>query len=746
MRPSRRLLPLAALVVTPAASAAEATVQEHLDLVWILVSAALVFLMQAGFAALETGMVRAKNTINVAIKNAGDFIAASLLFWLTGYALMFGPSLAGWWGTGGFALAGVTEPADLAFFLFQLVFAGTAATIVSGAVSERMRFKSYIVVSAFVSGFIYPVSGHWVWGDGGWLADAGFVDFAGSTVVHALGGWVGLAGAMLLGPRLDRFDDHGEPREIPPHNLLLTTLGVFILWFGWFGFNGGSTLVADGSIAGVLVNTTLAAAAGGMAAMLASQAVNGDVVVPRVLNGILGGLVGITAGAAVVGPAGAVFLGAGGGLVAYAGEAFLLRVLRVDDPVGAVPVHAFAGVWGTVALALVAPAAELPAGSALGQLGVQLLGILAVAVWGLGTGLVLFGLLRAAGWLRVPPEDERAGLNVSEHGARTVWLETMRTMQSIAEDGDLTRRAEVEIGTEAGETAQVFNRLLDEFQASMRLFRDNSAELAAHAGQLTSVAGETGEGMGRQREETGRIATATGQLAESVSEVAANAAHAAEAARGADDEAGEARAVMERTEGAINDLARRVEEAGEVIDQVAARSERIGGVLAVIRDIAEQTNLLALNAAIEAARAGHEGRGFAVVAEEVRALSQRTQESTAEIRGIIEELQAGAGEAARAMAEGRERGAASVTEAQQARQRLEAIADRVAEMETLNDRIASAAEEQGQVSRDIDENVAGIHREAEGAAGGAEQAHASSRALAEMAETLRGDVARYRVA
>ncbi|MFW6191271.1 MAG: methyl-accepting chemotaxis protein [Thiohalospira sp.] len=583
MRPSRRLLPLAALVVTPAASAAEATVQEHLDLVWILVSAALVFLMQAGFAALETGMVRAKNTINVAIKNAGDFIAASLLFWLTGYALMFGPSLAGWWGTGGFALAGVTEPADLAFFLFQLVFAGTAATIVSGAVSERMRFKSYIVVSAFVSGFIYPVSGHWVWGDGGWLADAGFVDFAGSTVVHALGGWVGLAGAMLLGPRLDRFDDHGEPREIPPHNLLLTTLGVFILWFGWFGFNGGSTLVADGSIAGVLVNTTLAAAAGGMAAMLASQAVNGDVVVPRVLNGILGGLVGITAGAAVVGPAGAVFLGAGGGLVAY-------------------------------------------------------------------------------------------------------------------------------------------------------------------AGQLTSVAGETGEGMGRQREETGRIATATGQLAESVSEVAANAAHAAEAARGADDEAGEARAVMERTEGAINDLARRVEEAGEVIDQVAARSERIGGVLAVIRDIAEQTNLLALNAAIEAARAGHEGRGFAVVAEEVRALSQRTQESTAEIRGIIEELQAGAGEAARAMAEGCERGAASVTEAQQARQRLEAIADRVAEMETLNDRIASAAEEQGQVSREIDENVAGIHREAEGAAGGAEQAHASSRALAEMAETLRGDVARYRVA
>ncbi|MGM0412570.1 MAG: ammonium transporter [Pseudomonadota bacterium] len=742
----RRLLPLVMLGVAPAASAADTSVQAHLDLIWILVSAALVFLMQAGFAALETGMVRAKNTINVAIKNAGDFITASLLFWLTGYALMFGPSLSGWWGTSGFALAGVEAPADLAFFLFQLVFAGTAATIVSGAVSERMRFKSYIVASAFISGLIYPISGHWVWGDGGWLGDLGFVDFAGSTVVHALGGWVGLAGAILLGPRLDRFDEAGNPRELPPHNLLLTTLGVFILWFGWFGFNGGSTLVADGSVAGVLVNTSLAAAAGGMATLLASQFLHGDVVVPRVLNGILGGLVGITAGAAVVGPAGAVFLGAGGGLVAYAGEVFLLHVARVDDPVGAVPVHAFAGVWGTVALALVAPVSALPAESALGQVGIQLLGVTAFAVWGLGTGLILFGLLRAANWLRVPPEDERAGLNVSEHGARTVWLDTMQTMQSIAESGDLTRRAEVEIGTEAGETAQVFNHLLDELESSMRLFRENSAELAAHAGQLTTVAGETGAGMGRQREETARIAGATSQLATSVGEVAANAAHAAEAARGADEEAGEARAVMERTEAAINDLARRVEEAGGVIDQVAEHSERIGGVLAVIRDIAEQTNLLALNAAIEAARAGHEGRGFAVVAEEVRALSQRTQDSTAEIRGIIEELQAGASEAARAMTEGRERGSASVAEARAARQRLESIAGRVAEMETLNDRIAAAAEEQGQVSRAIDENVAGIHGEAESAAGGAEQAHASSRALAEMAESLRGQVDRYRVA
>lgn len=290
------------------------SIQEHLNILWILIAAAMVFFMQAGFTALETGMIRAKNSINVAIKNVSDMMVTIIAFWIAGFALMFGETWQGWIGMSGFFLQGMESPFKYAFFIFQAVFAGTAATIVSGAVAERIQFKGYIIGSIVLGLFIYPVAGHWIWGgaildgEAGWLADLGFVDFAGSTVVHGLGGWVGLAAVLVLGPRIGRFDEQGQPQDIQGHNIAYSAIGIFILWFGWFGFNGGSTLVADDSVPKVVLNTLLSPAAAGITCFLISlfHSDTALVEVEHVLNGILADLVGITAGCAAVEPLGAV--------------------------------------------------------------------------------------------------------------------------------------------------------------------------------------------------------------------------------------------------------------------------------------------------------------------------------------------------------------------------------------------------------------------------------------------------------
>ncbi len=290
-----------------------------LDIVWVLVCTALVFLMQAGFTCLESGFVRSKNSINVAIKNIVDFLLAAALFWLVGFAIMFGESAAGWVGTTGFLFNDIHQPWLLAFFLFQLAFCGTATTIVSGAVAERMRFAGYLAVAALISGLLYPLMGHWAWGGAesgtatGWLGQLGFVDFAGSTVVHSLAGWVALAAVLIIGPRLGRFDNGGT--VIPGHNLPMAALGTLLLWFGWFGFNGGSTLAVTDETPLILVNTTLAAAFGGLAALGLVWRMTGRPDVGITMNGTLAGLVGITASANIQTPEAAVVIGAIAGAI-----------------------------------------------------------------------------------------------------------------------------------------------------------------------------------------------------------------------------------------------------------------------------------------------------------------------------------------------------------------------------------------------------------------------------------------------
>ena len=391
------------------------------DNVWVLVAAFLVFFMQAGFAMVETGFTRAKNAGNIIMKNLMDFSIGSIFFWLFGFAIMFGQSSGGLFGTTGFFFQVGKLGLDLnipipSFLLFQTVFAATAATIVSGAMAERTKFVSYCVYSAVISLVIYPVVGHWIWG-GGWLGNQGMIDFAGSTVVHSVGGWAAMIGAALLGPRIGKYDENKKPKVIPGHSLTLGALGVFILWFGWFGFNPGSSLSGmDGSIGLIAVNTNLAAAAGAILAMALTWIRYGKPDVSMTLNGALAGLVAITAGCASVDTFGAAMIGLLAGITVVFSVEFFDKVAKIDDPVGAVPVHCFGGVVGTLLVGVFATDGGLIATGSFDLLAVQAVGVIAYAIWTLVLAFGLFQLLKHTIGLRVSKEEEIMGLDLGEHG------------------------------------------------------------------------------------------------------------------------------------------------------------------------------------------------------------------------------------------------------------------------------------------------------------------------------------------
>ena len=409
-------------------------VQNNLNVVWTLVAAILVFLMQAGFALVETGFTRAKNAANIMMKNLMDFAAGSLAFYVLGAALMFGASKsAGWLGWGGLGMPslGAGEGVwDWTFLFFQTMFAATAATIVSGAVAERIEFKSYLIYSALVSAVVYPISGHWMWGSlagessQGWLEALGFHDFAGSTVVHSVGGWIALAGAMMLGPRIGKYRHDGKANPIPGHSLVLGTLGVFLLWIGWFGFNPGSYTAGIGSIGRVAMTTNLAACAGTIAALVTAWIIMKKPDLTMALNGSLAGLVAITAPCDQVTCNAAIVIGLVAGVLVVL-SVFAMDRIHIDDPVGAVSVHCVNGVWGTLAVGLFAAPEALGYGNTMvglfygggfKYLGVQALGAGATCVWAFGTGLAIFFALKKLGILRVSEKTELKGLDVTEHG------------------------------------------------------------------------------------------------------------------------------------------------------------------------------------------------------------------------------------------------------------------------------------------------------------------------------------------
>ncbi|NDY72650.1 ammonium transporter [Desulfobacter hydrogenophilus] len=392
-------------------------VQTHANYVWTLVAAVLVFFMQAGFAMVEAGFTRAKNAINIMMKNLMDFSMGSLFYWAIGFGLMFGVSKTGFFGTTGFFLSDFEvggDPWVLAFWMFQVVFAATAATIVSGAMAERTKFTGYLVYSAVLSALIYPIFGSWAWGSlfngSGWLEGLGFIDFAGSTVVHSVGGWAALAGAIVLGPRLGKFTKDGGIKPILGHNIPLAALGVFILWVGWFGFNPGSTTTADTSIAMIFVNTNMAAATGCVMAMIVSWIKFGKPEVGMSLNGALAGLVGITAGCANVTPGSAIIIGAVAGILVVFSVMFFDKI-RVDDPVGAVSVHGVCGAWGTLAAGIFNIG-----GTSIKIISVQCIGMASCFAWTFCTAFILFKVIDSTMGLRVSPEEEIEGLDSTEHG------------------------------------------------------------------------------------------------------------------------------------------------------------------------------------------------------------------------------------------------------------------------------------------------------------------------------------------
>lgn len=395
-----------------------------LDTVWVLITAGLVFFMQAGFALVEAGFTRAKNSVNILYKNLMDFAVGSIVYWAVGFSLMFGADMAGgFMGTPqlfnyNIWSGGIPEEA---FLIFQTVFAATAATIVSGAMAERTEFKSYLVYSLIISLVVYPISGHWTWG-GGFLAsmETPFHDFAGSTVVHMVGGMVALTGAVALGPRLGKYNGK-KVNAIPGHNLTLGALGVFILWLGWFGFNPGSQLAAAGSanataISHIFVTTNLAAAAGTITALIISWIRFEKPSLSFALNGALAGLVAITAGCDGVSDLGAIIIGTIAGVVLVYSVTFIDSVLRIDDPVGAISVHGVCGALGTIMYGLFATNGGLFYGGGTAQLVSQLIGVLVTGAWALACGWAIFFCIKKTIGLRVPKRIEEEGLDIYEHG------------------------------------------------------------------------------------------------------------------------------------------------------------------------------------------------------------------------------------------------------------------------------------------------------------------------------------------
>lgn len=491
--------------------------QTDVDHVWTITAAALVFFMQAGFLLLEAGSVRSKNSVNVAQKNLMDFIVSTVIFGAFGYMLMFGTSsYGGLWGWQPELLFfGYTEDWSMTFFIFQLMFCGTAATIMSGAVAERMSINGYLFASLMIALLIYPVAGHWAWGgllngsDTPFLASMGFMDFAGSTVVHSVGAWVALAAIIIIGPRIGKFDENGKPRNLHGHSPVLATVGAIILWVGWIGFNGGSVLSGTGAFASVIANTVVAGGAGGLAMLIIGRATSGLFKPETTVNGLLGGLVAITASADVMTTQMSFLIGSCGGIIVFASTYLLEHILKLDDPLGAIPVHGFAGAFGTLIIPFLAPADTLLAATRFDQFIVQLTGVGAIFAWAFGVPFVLFKAVHmmlgtnpeGGKGLRVPELFEREGLNQHEHDAPMgtgILQEVMAELVRNQASGGVPKPVELEIGDEAYEISVLFNRIIQniaaEKEAEENQYQTNKANRLAVEAEIADVVEACGRG------------------------------------------------------------------------------------------------------------------------------------------------------------------------------------------------------------------------------------------------------------
>jgi len=648
------------------------TQQASMDHMWTMTAAALVFLMQAGFLLLEAGLVRSKNSINVAQKNIADFVIATVGFYLVGFGFMFGPSLLhGWIGWGGLGF-GQVDDWHYTFFVFQLVFCGTAATIVSGAVAERMKFNVYLYTTTCVSVLIYPLFGHWAWGNllldqPAFLADQGFIDFAGSTVVHSIGGWVALAGCIVIGPRIGRYDEQGRLQPINGHSAVLATVGAILLWVGWIGFNGGSTTVGTPDFAHIISNTMLAAAFGGITSMIVGRFQDKLFRPDRSINGVLAGLVAITAGCDAVSTHGAIIIGVTAGVVVIYATSFLEHVLKVDDAIGAIPVHGVCGAWGTILAGALALPDKMGTETWIGQVLVQMEGVALAFVWAFGVAYVLFRVLDATIGLRVSRDHELEGLNVAEHGTTLGTGMLQRAMMDLATgSGDLSHRLDDSTGDESGELAGSFNLLMERLQVMVLSVASNARVLLESSVSLRSVSDGMSQDSVEMTKRAGHVASLTDTVATRVSTMSKgvgnlneNVLDIADSARSMSSRVVEASDNVDRITQAVTAIAESARSAARTAANASERAHTAGNtmrdlsdavgeittIVDAIRAIAGQTRLLALNASIEAARAGDAGRGFQVVASEVKTLADQAGTAAEDIARRIEAVRSGTGSA-----------------------------------------------------------------------------------------------------
>ncbi|MBI9103424.1 MAG: ammonium transporter [Spirochaetales bacterium] len=625
-------------------------IKTNLDYVWVILATMLVFFMQAGFMALESGMARSKNSINVSIKNLTDFVLGVIGFWFIGFGLMFGKSWNGLIGVSDFLIT-IENPWTAAFFIFQAVFVGTAATIDSGAVCERAKLKQYILLSFLLSIIIYPIFGHWAWGSflhgtdplaggAGWLEARGFKDFAGSSVVHSVGGWMALAGVIVVGPRIGKFTVDKKTgkkikvNKIAPGDMRFVFLGTFILFFGWFGFNCGSTLSASPDIAVIAVNTTIAACFGCVTATLLSwifhpeKKMEGEMIA----NGVLAGLVAITAGCAFVGTTGSAIIGAVAGLIVFSGSNFLEKVLKLDDVVGAIPVHAFCGVWGTFAVGLFITPEHLGNMSRLQQIGIQSLGIVVCFVWAFGLGFLFYKLIdKFFGGVRVTEEEEILGLNIAEHGARSSIIELANTMDQLTQSGDFSgdKKVDIEHGTEIGDLAILFNQMIDRVRSALEESRLQKAAAEKMFNESEIQRNEIEDTHRQLENERNSAATLRAEYVEETKSKLSSVTNRIDGMKEAMSGTSHITRNMKDTfgnmtnslEGLLNFLGDIYSKLGKMksittssaetfssskfsISDLGKITKEIGDMVAYINDIADKTHVLSINSGIEAARAG----------------------------------------------------------------------------------------------------------------------------------------------
>ncbi|MEM7179751.1 MAG: ammonium transporter [Spirochaetota bacterium] len=625
---------------------------KDLDVLWVILAAALVFFMQVGFLMLETGLVRAKNSINVAVKNLMDYVLGTISFFTIGFALMFGASYHELIGSNLFFLEGLTSNKDFAFFLFQLTFMGTAATIVSGAVSERMRFNAYIITTLVVTTFIYPIFGHWAWGNG-WLANIGFLDFAGSTVVHSVGGWVALAGVIVLGPRLGKFDGTGKAKQFDGHNLPIAVAGTFILWFGWFGFNGGTALAFDDSVPYIILNTTLAAASGGAISIIIPAILGKQQKVEYMINGVLGGLVGITAGCAYVKTGHSLIIGSLSGMLVIWISDLIENKLRLDDVVGAYSVHGACGILGTVILPLFCQEKFLPtvSGQVLSRWSFftsQIIGVFACFLWAFGFGLILFYALNKLMKIRVHPDEEEVGLNIAEHGAKSAWLDLMKGLDSQSK-GDFTFELPVEYGTEAGSAAALFNQVSQKLGKLIHLTKESSLDVFQVGEGMQEKALQLKQLAEEQQSRVGKSKVSLTSVSDNIQNINAEARKQKDLSALVSQDVAELVHDYEEIQQKLQTAYQLSQDSNSYVnlgkenisltvastEQIKKSSHAILSMLKQLNQISNQLSILSLNASIEGERHGQDNEGFIVVAEEFTKLSETTIRINREMKQLF---------------------------------------------------------------------------------------------------------------